>query len=513
MQTFLARHGDRVQGVLSGFDRVLFRGTLRSISYVTGMDKWLGYHHVLYKDFGGFAEWISQRLKAHAHRVAQRHGRPYIYLASAAQSKEAYAARIADQDGVTSGLVCVLAAVEPCQTFALRKEPATKTVHLVSTERKCLHLYFYYQDREFGLMHVRLQTWLPMTMQVCVNGREYLARRLERAGIGYEQRDNCFVWIADVPRAQRMLHDLHRRDWVRYLSTWARRMNPWLDPREGLDLHGYYWTFRQSEYATDLMFRRPEDLAALYPALLQHAIQVFGATDVLRFLGRHTTCRFRGEVTSDLGFRHEGTRIKHRVEENAIKMYDKHGSVLRIETTINNPRRFKVRRRTTRAGHRQLGWLPMRKSVADLARRVEVSSAANERYVEALGVVGAPAPTRHLLDPVSRPIVRQGRRYRALRPIAADDSRVLAILAEGQFHVQGFRNRDVRQRLSPGRPTTPAARRRAAGRITRLLRLLRAHRLIRKVPATSYYRVTQRGQQVIAMALHVRELPVLAHAA
>jgi hypothetical protein len=512
MQSFLARHGEQVQGVLSGFDRVLFRGTLRSISYVAGLEKWLSYHDVLYKDFGRFAERISQRLKAHARGVAARHGRPYMYLPSAALSKEAYASRIAEQDGVTTGLVCVLAAVEPCQTFALRKEPATQTLRLISTERKCLHLYFYYQDREFGLMHVRLQTWLPMTIQVCVNGREYLARRLERAGIAYEQRDNCFVWIADVPRAQRMLDALRRRQWARYLTTLARRVNPWLAPRQKMDLLGYYWTFRQTEYATDIMFRRAQDLAALYPALQRHAIAVFGATDVLRFLGRRTTARFRGEVTSDLGFRYEGTRIKHRVEENSIKMYDKQGSVLRIETTINNPRRFKVRRMTTRAGHRQLGWLPMRKSVADLARRVDVSSAANERYVEALGVVGAPAPTRHLLDPVSRPIARQGRRYRALRPIAPHDSRLLALLTDGRFHLQGFRNQDVRQHLFPGSDTRPETRRRVVGRVTRLLRLLRAHRLIRKVSGTFYYRVTKRGQQVMATALKIRELPVLAAA-
>lgn len=122
MQNFLTRHGDRIQGVLSGFDRLLFRGTLRSISYVSGLEKWLGYHHLLYKDSGAFAERMSERLKGHAQAVARRAGRPYVYLERAGISKEAYATRLAEQDSVTHGLVCVLAAVEPCQTFALRKE-------------------------------------------------------------------------------------------------------------------------------------------------------------------------------------------------------------------------------------------------------------------------------------------------------------------------------------------------------------------------------------------------------
>lgn len=455
MQSFLARHRDQIQGVLSGFDRVLFRGTLRSISYVEGLDKWLGYHHILYRDFGPFAQWLSDRLKAHAQQVARKAGRPYVYLAGTRESKEAIAARVAERDGITRGLVCVLAAVEPCQTFALRKERATKTVRLISTERKCLHLYYYYQDREFGLMHVRVQSWLPMSIQVCVNGREYLARRMERAGIGYEQQDNGFTWIEDVPRAQRLLAALERRDWERYLRPWGHRVNPWLAAREGLDLKDYYWTARQTEYATDIMFTSPAALAAIYPALQQHAMQAFQAPDVLRFLGRRIKPRrFGGEVRSELATRTEGTRVKHWVEENSIKMYDKQGSVLRIETTINNPRRFKGRRRTTRVGHHPQAWLRLRKSVADLARRAEVSCAANERYLDALGVVGVSTPTRHLLDPVSRPIVRQGQRYRALRPIA-DDSRMLALLLSGQFHVQGFRNRDLRPHLFPDSEASP----------------------------------------------------------
>ena len=232
MQSFLDRHQTDIIGVLSGFDRIRFAGTFRALSYLKGFDKFLGAVGVLYKDFGKFATRVSDRVKAHAEAYAERYGRPVVYLESSHTSKEDLARRIAVRDDVQQGLICVLSCVEPCQTYALRKNRETKHLEIISAQRKCLHLYFYFLDREFGLMHVRLQTWLPLTMHVCMNGREYLARRLTRAGIGYEQRDNCFTQIDDLPRAQQMLNDLEKRDWAGFLNALARRLNPWVGGRD-----------------------------------------------------------------------------------------------------------------------------------------------------------------------------------------------------------------------------------------------------------------------------------------
>jgi hypothetical protein len=513
MDAFVDRHEDEILGVLSGCDRVLFRGTLRSISYLDGMDRFLSAHGILYKDFGDRVQEISRRLKAHAQQLAEEHQRPYIYLESTALSKEDQARHIMERDGIEKGLVCVLSCVEPCQTYALKKDRAQKRLRLVSAQRKCLHLYFYFVDREFGLMHVRLQTWLPMSIQVCVNGREYLARRLDRAGIDYEKRENCFARIDDLPRAQRMMDDLDRRNWTRFLNLYARKVNPWAKPQNDLDLFGYYWTARQSEYATDVMFRDKASLAAIYPSLVDHAIQTFGSQDVMRFLGRRTNIRFSGDVQSNVKHRTEGVRVKHWVEENSIKMYDKQGSVLRIETTISNPRRLKVRRTATRKGRRSKAWLPMRKGVVDFQRRAEICRAANGRYLEALGVVGEPSPTHQLLDPVSKRITRRGRPYRALRPIDPEEAKLFSVLSDGKFLLQGFRNSDLRERLFPKMHRQPEKCRKASGKISRQLRLLRAHKLIRKVSGTFYYRITKRGHQVMATALKLRETSCLVAAA
>jgi hypothetical protein len=513
MQAFLDRHGERIVGVLSGFDRVLFRGTLRSLEYQKGFEAFLATHRVLYKDFATFAERLSDEVKAHAKAFAKHHGRPLIYLASPAVSKEDFARRMMRRDGIRQGLICVLTCVEPCRAFKVRRNRETRHLEFGLATRKCLFIYFYFADREFGLMHVRLQTWLPMPIQVCINGREYLAKRMDRAGIGYEQHDNCFTRIDDLPRAQQMLKDLEQRNWPVFLSALAKRLNPLMAPSHRLNLRGYYWTIRESEYATDVIFQSQAALKEIYPALVNHAIQHFSCKDTMRFLGRGTNRRFSGEASTNVKSRPEGVRIKHWVEENSIKMYDKEGSVLRIETTINNPRRFKVRRPATRNGRPCMGWIPMRKSVVDISRRAELGLAANGRYLEALGVVGEPSPTRFLLDPVSKPVVREGRAYRPLRPIAPEEAKLFALLLDGQFLLQGFRNKDLRERLLGDPGPDPKARQQAAGKITRLFRLLRAHHLIRKVSKTFYYRVTSRGQHVMSTALQLRELNLYALAA
>jgi hypothetical protein len=500
MERFLTRHASRISGILSGFDRLLFRGQVLSISFVDGMDRFLSSQRILYKDFGAFAQHISDRVKRHAETIALQAGRPFEYLASPQVRKDERAVAIAEAQGIQEGLVCVFSCVEPCQSFTIRRDPAGKRLRLVAGERKCLYVYFYFLDPEFGLMHVRLQTWLPLTIQVCVNGREWLARQLTRAGISYTQQGNCFTELGDVRRAQALADDLMDWPWETMLKRLGAYANPWVTGAPPL-LRDYYWTIRQAEYATDVMFRNRPTLQSLYPALVRHAIEQFQSEDILRFLGRTLTARCQGEIHSDLQRRFDGLRIKHWIEENSLKMYDKAASVLRIETTINNPRRFHVLRPTR---DKRLAWQRLRKGIADIRRRVDICRAANARYLDALSVVGEPTPSHHLLDSVSRRVIRDGRPYRPLHPISPKEAPVFRCVLDGKFAVQGFRNIDLRAALRPDADRDPVQCRRASGQVTRVLRLLRAHGLIKKVPRTRYYRVTMKGHQVISTALRFR---------
>jgi len=504
MERFLQRHGSRILGSISGFDRVLFRGVLRSISYVQGLDWFMGNQGVGFKDFQWFVEKFSAGIKKRAQQIARRAGRPFQFVPSGKASKEALVRKLLEEKPVKEGLICVLSCVEPCKTFTVRRDREKRQLRLVPRDATCLHFYFYFLDRDFGLMHIRLQSWLPLSIQVCVNGREWLARQMQRAGIAFEQKDNCFTQIADVPRAQARMDRLVTLPWAELLNRWAQAVNPWLAAGARPRLRSYYWTVRQGEYASDVMFRSPEALAEVYPALCRHALEQFSSPQVLRFLGRRTNTRFNGEVCSTHERRIEGVCVKHRVEENSIKMYDKQGSVLRVETTLNNPSRFRVYRGVRRKGRKVKGWYPLRKGIVDLRRRVELSRGANARYLAALAVVGESRPAHRLLDSVSEP-VKTPRRYRPLRPISRQESCLFAAVLRGEFHLQGVRNRDLRATLAPSAENDPAQRRQAAARATRQLRLLRAHGLIYRVGRTNYYRPTQKGHEVMNTALKFRQ--------
>jgi hypothetical protein len=504
MERFVTRHSDRIVGILSGFDRVLFRGTLRSISFVDGMDKFLSAQRVLYKDVATFAERVTQRIRTQAEALAERTGRPFEYLPSSKISKEERARAIAVRDGITDGLICIFSCVEAGWGFTVRGDRATKRRRLVQGERRCIHLYFYFLDPDVGLMHVRLQTWLPLTIQVCINGRAWLGRQLAASGITHTHIDNVITMVNDWTAAQRVSDRFTTWAWQRWLDGLARLVNPWLSGADAL-FRSYYWSIRESEYATDVVFAHAAALQRHYPRLIQHAIQHFGTPDILRFLGRAVPGRFVGEARSTLVHRDEGCRIRHWIDENSLKMYDKAGTVLRVECTLNNPHRFKVFRKRPSDG--RYDWLPLRRGIADLQRRADLGRAAAQRYLDALSVVGDPTPSHHLLDPVSQRVTRDGRGYRALHPISPADTPLLRIVLRGEFALTGFTNADVRQYLYPTRHG-PDDERRCANRVTRQLRLLRAHRLIKKVPRTHRSRLTVRGATVITTALRFRDTDI-----
>ena len=507
MDEFMQKHAPDVNGSLSGFDRLVFRGTLRSLAVKSGMLDYLSRAGVLLKDFGSFVEQKSQQLKQSSLAEAQRLGRPVQYLRSPKLSKEELARNIAGANGITAGLICVLTVVEVCMSYEIFRDRQAKKLSLEPRTRKCLFLYHYWIDPLFGFISARIQTWFPFNIQVCLNGREWLARQMDRAGLRYERRDNCFPWMEDGAAAQRLMDEQLRTPWPSVLRAIARRLNPAHEAMFAPYQTDYYWTVHQSEWASDILFKSAAKLGAVYDKLTRNAIAVFGSDDVMRFLGRKLNGHFQGEVVSNYRRRPEGVRIKHCVKGNAIKAYDKQGSILRVETTINQPREFKVYRPKEGEPHGSLSWRPMRRGIADLHRRTEVSQAANSRYLQALAALSTDRRLREVVAPMCRPVRWRGKRVRALRPWSEPDRLLLEAISRGEFAIHGFRNRDLRQALHPGR-CLPHVQRRLSSQTSYRLRLLRAHGLIRKAPRTKRYLLTKKGREMTTAILHVQHIPI-----
>jgi hypothetical protein len=514
MLRFFQRFQSEVVGILHGLDRIRFRGTKRFVSTLRGMAEYLWKRQIRLKDFSGYAQAVTQTLRAGVQEQAAAWGHPIDYLNSYSISKEDKALELANQRGLSQGLVAILSCVERCQSFTVRRDALSRKLQLCCIPMKCLFYYHYFLDPVFGLLHVRTQTWFPFTVHVCLNGREWLARQMDAAGIRYVKRDNCFLDIADLPGAGRLVEAQLQTNWPSLLDDWVRTTNPAHDSLFAACPLPYYWSVEESEWASDIMFRSPEALAALMPRLIRHGVETLSCVDVLRFLGRRepTACgtagHFKGEVVTDLKRRPEGVRLRHRLNRNWIKMYDKQGSVLRIETVINDPRDMKVFRAKEGDEDGPQQWLPLRKGVADLHRRAEISQKSNERYADSLATLKEVQPLGELTERLSRPQPWQGRRVRALNPLAESDAALLQAVGRGEFLLNGFRNRDLRTLLDPAEPKDQEEARRLSAAVTRKIRLLRAHGVIQKVPKTHRYVLTEYGRAAIAALAAARNADV-----
>ena len=507
MQRFIARYRSLVTGVLSGFDRLVFRGTLLPLVRDGGMFCFLERAGVRLLDFKDYVLRTSERVKEAAYAEARRLDRPVRYLESSATDKEKLAKQLLAEHPTERGLICMLTAVEPCMSFEYHRSQNRDERGLRLRSRKCLHLYRYSHHPQFGFMSVRLQTSFPFNIQICLNGREWLAGQLRRRSRSdFVRADNCFPRLGNIEFAQRLMNEQLATDWPLALGSIAGSANPLHDTIFKPSPMDYYWSAYQTEWATDILFKNPRTLAEIYPTLVRHAIEHFKSPDVMRFLGRKAHGNFTGEIITSFKDRPEGVRVKHWLRGNSVKMYDKAGSVLRVETTIARPNDFKVLRPLHDDPDGDLAWRPLRKGVADLHRRAQLSQRSNDAYLDALAAVGDSTPCAKLFDAVCRPVVDRGRRVRALRLGDADDLALLEAISRGEFATAGFRNRDIRHQIHHT-PTSASVRdvRRAAAKTSRQLRLLRAHGVIKKIPKTHRYRLTNHGHLMAAALFAVRE--------
>lgn len=511
MNAFVQQHAKVVLGMLSGWDRLRFRGTLSKICYPGGLSGFFHRSGRLFKQFKEFALWSSEQLRRTATEAAERLGRPVMYLPTPRISKEEVARQCAKDDGISRGLICCITALEPCSSFVIRKDKASGRFDFKRAFPNCLHVYHYYMHPIFGFMHVRLQTWLPFSMFVCINGREWVCRSLDAARIKYLRKENCLLRIDDVGAAQRMLDQQVQFQWQPALDELADRIAPTLGQVLTPDPASYYWTITESEWATDFMFNRTGDLAQLYPSLLHHAVQSFGSRDVMRFLGQRVPLHgnaFGGQkrqITTDLRGRAEGVRIKHRMGSNSVKMYNKQGSVLRVETTLNDVRELKTPRRREDGS---VKWMQMRKGIVDARRRAEISDAANQRYIDAIATVSSPITLASITRPLSYRLTWNKQPVRGLNLLHEEDARLLQAISKAEFLLNGLRNRDLQNALFSDQTDDPKEKRRRSAQISRKLRLLRAHGLLNKLPNTHRYLVSDKGRCVITALIAVRQTDI-----
>ncbi|HEX6087832.1 MAG TPA: MarR family transcriptional regulator, partial [Thermoanaerobaculia bacterium] len=355
------------------------------------------------------------------------------------------------------------------------------------------YYYFYFIDEVLGLCFLSVPTWCPFRTQFYFNGHNWLASKLKAARISFELQDNAIVALSNWRKAQDLSDNLAVTELHARMDAAVARYVPDLEP-----LGRYHWSIAQAEYATDIVFRSAADLAPLYDHLLRTSIHAIKADDIATFLGRSPATAEKRETGGDFSIRIHGTRVRHYLGPASIKMYDKHGFILRVETTTNDVSFFRHHRMVEqRDGQRVMKLADLKKSIYSLFPDLaSISHAANDRYIHFLSAIDDPTPGLKAPSKISDSVEEREHRYRGFNLFDDDDQNLFEILCRGEFFIQGFRNRSLREHLGHFR----------SSQISRLLKRLRLHGIIKKLGRTYKYYLTELGRHVAVAGLTLKNL-------
>jgi hypothetical protein len=495
-QSLTERYDERIAGVLSCYDRLVITGTLPGICYADGMTRYLNSKGIRIFDYPEFAKTLRDRVRDGAASLAAKAGVTIEHIGKAHVRKEEVVARVLAQRGDHPGLVHIISAMETCDAYQPWHDKQTHKSFVRPDSGKCLHYYFYFMDAWFGLIYLRVPTWAPFRLQFYCNGHSWLARRLSAEAIGYTMADNAFTRIDDWGRAQELADSLSPDRLHRTLDRYAERCCPVSE----VFGQSYHWSLMQVEYATDLVFRSSSTLGPLYEQLVRQSVLSVKAEQVASFLGRLITPLLAQEIGSQFSTRIEGTCIKHRFGKCSIKMYDKHGIVLRIETTANDVSFFKHHRKVEhRKGPPTRALAPVKKSIYSLIDLREILLGCNRRYLAHLSALDDFSAGVRALARLTKPRDVDGRTVKGINFFEPGDSALLHALQDPRVNIAGIRRGDLLPALEMFSPT----------RLSRQLRRLLDIGVIKRVTGTYRYYLTKAGRAATAAAEWLTEATII----
>ena len=503
MDTLLSRFTGKVNSVITGFDRIVFKGMIMPIMHAAGMTSFLVARKVLNKDFKSYAIAQSQAIVRAAEEFEKAQcGYGITYIPSHSVRKEDLARNRQKETGVKEGLIGIWSCVETCNTFRSTYDPTSAYPLLKSERSKCKHLYSYFDDPTYGVMSVRLQTWAPYEIQIALNGREWLRRSLDAEGCGYAVKGNKFLHIDDYDLAQKLLDEQPKTDFGNVLEGFLPSVFPVMPDVVGKGL-SYYWSFWQSEVAKDYIFEDRSVLSSLMDDFQIHALITGKGGRILTYFGNPVRAdgqphhSAKPEIMSRTNSWYDGARVRHWNFTNSVKLYNEH-NVLRFEMTMNDPTKFKIHRHAENQDKSEpKRFLPMRKGIADTAARFQISKDVINRFTEHMATVEEKLRLGELLDTAGAPFMRDGKKVRAL-DVFGKDRDLLSMISDPAFDVGAITNKQLQIALKGTLWAKGMSGKRLSGRITRHLRLLREHGIIKKLPNQRKYVLTDKGRKITA---------------
>jgi hypothetical protein len=500
MELLTERYKDKLLGTIGCYDRVVILGTLPGLCYPQGMTCHLNHLGVRIFDYPKFAQPYRDLIRKNAENLAKAKGIKIRYIANSkiktGDMAKAELTKIKKRGQTVEGLFYIISCKELCSYYRPRYNEMTGDCYLEKKWAPCLHYYFYFIDRQLGLCYVRVPTWLPCTLEVYFNGHNWLASKLNEAGIEYLMGDNAFVDIADFEKAQEISDSFDVKILHRLLDDFAEAFCP-IVKSFGIK---YHWSVMQVEYSIDIVFRKQRQLKEIYDHLVATAVHTIKPDRIATFLGRRIYGHFKGEMGNQYDVRKEGIRIKHTMGKVWIKMYDKFQQVLRIEITSTDISFFKHYRKVEhKDGSSSRKFTSMKKNIYSLRPLIKIAKEANRRYLEFISTIEERKVGTKRLRKVTKRIESNKRGYKGFNFFDDNDMKIIRILIRGEFNITGFRNKDLRNHF-PQKSTA---------QISRILKRLKLHGIIKKASNSYKYYLTKMGKEVTITATKIKNFVII----
>jgi len=497
MELITNRYENQIAGVLNCYDRIVLTGTLLNRCYSGGMELYLKIHKIRYFDFfDKLAHPLADEIKKQAHDIACEAGIEIEYLGRSTIRKESLVQEKLQQRGNSPGLVCILSNVERCRCYKAYHDKQKNQTGLKMRYGQCLTYYFYFIDEELGLCFLRVPTWLPCQLLFYFNGHNYLANQLSKEKIKFKTADNCFTEIGNFNRANELCSQIEPRKIEERINFYVSKCLPMLENK--LE-SSYYWSLKQLELSTDIIFKRSKTLPSIYDALITTAMHTIKAPNIASFLGLNLPHKNIDNIGSNIKKTIEGIRLRHNLGPHSVKIYDKYNLVLRVETTTEKVNSFKTLRMVYgRDGNRSMKIASVKKSVRSLDVLFAIMSASNRRYIEFISSLETFSVGREKLKKATAKVKEKNRTYKGINFFDEDDDALLRIISAGEFNITGFRNQDLRKQL-----------RKNTGQISRIIKRLHSHGLIKRIGKTYKYYLSKNGKDIVMTGLKLKELYVI----
>lgn len=493
---FTDQYSKQIAGVLHCYDRVIIQGTVPGICYAGGMTSYLYANKIRIFDYPKFANPFKEELRNNAQQIADEHGIKIQFIRKRHIRKEKIISNIIKDRGNHPGLVHIISAMESCPSYKPWHNKKTSKTYLKSDQAKCLHYYFYFIDEDLGLCYVRVPTWCPFRLQIYFNGHNVLNAAMKKEGIQTVIRDNAIMKSESFRSAQTISDTIDISHIHKKLDAFASLYCPVIKHFPV----GYHWSIMQVEYATDIIFKRQKDLQLIYGNLTRTAIHSVKPENIATFLGKKLSPLYQDEMGNNFSTRIEGTCIKFKMGRSSIKMYDKHGIILRIETTTNDVSFFKHYRKVEhRNGTSSMQLTNMKKGLYSLGPLKEILFNANQRFLKFISDIVDPSVGIKKLEKVSKTVVQNNRPFKGFNFFSKDDMNILQAIISGAFTISGFQNKNLRSILKGY----------SSSQISRILKRLHTHGIIKKVAHTYKYYLSRFGSQVITMGMKLKEMTII----